>query len=47
MLKAANIMLFVVFDPIPSNLPPVIRADPTASGKKRSWCWTFVAREAK
>ena len=47
MLKGVNTLLFVVFDPIPSNPLPVIRADPTASGKKRSWCRTFVAREGK
>jgi len=35
MLKTENTLLFVAFDPIPSNLPPLIRAVPD-SGMPRS-----------
>ena len=44
MLKPENVLLFIAFDPIPSNLPlPVIRAEPDSIRKEADLALEFVA----
>jgi len=47
MLKAVNTLLFVVFDPIASNLLAVIRAEPDSIRIEAELVLDFVAPEAK
>ena len=47
MLKTKNTLLFVAFDPIPSNLPPAIRAEPDSMRKQAELVLDFAAPEAK
>lgn len=46
MLKPENTLLFIAFDPVPSNLPlPVIRAEPDSIRKEADLVLDFVAPE--
>jgi hypothetical protein len=48
MLRPENTLIFVAFDPIPSNLtPPVIRAEPDSIRKEAELVLDFGAPEAK